>query len=79
MRAKDLRERTDEDLRSLQDTLGRELFSYRMKNSTNQLEDTSVLRKARQDLARTKLILHERARGRQPCAAKPASEKGNDS
>jgi large subunit ribosomal protein L29 len=79
MRAKDLRERTDEDLRSLQDTLGRELFSYRMKNATNQLEDTSVLRKARQDLARTKLILHERALGHQPGTDKPASEKGIDS
>ena len=60
MKAKDLRERTTEDLGELSAQLERDLFSYRMKNHTGQLEDTSLLSKTRRDLARVKLILAER-------------------
>jgi large subunit ribosomal protein L29 len=61
MRAKDLRERETADLVELKKSLQKDLFSYRMKNFTNQLEDTSLLRKTKQDIARIELILHERA------------------
>jgi len=61
MKAKDLRERTTEDLGELSAQLEKDLFSYRMKNHTGQLEDTSLLGKTRRDLARIKLILTERA------------------
>jgi len=60
MKAKDLRERTTEDLAELSAQLERDLFSYRMKNHTGQLEDTSLLGKTRRDLARIKLILSQR-------------------
>jgi large subunit ribosomal protein L29 len=60
MNAKDLRERSTEDLETLQATLSRDLFSYRMKNHTGQLEDTSLLGKTKRDLARIRLILSER-------------------
>ena len=60
MKAKDLRERTTEDLGELHAQLEKDLFSYRMKNHTGQLEDTSLLGKTRRDLARIKLILNER-------------------
>jgi large subunit ribosomal protein L29 len=60
MKAKDLRERTTEDLGELSAQLEKDLFSYRMKNHTGQLEDTSLLHKTRRDLARIKLILSQR-------------------
>ncbi len=60
MKAKDLRERSSEDLLELKGSLQKDLFSYRMKNFTGQLDDTSLLNKARKDVARIELILHER-------------------
>ena len=61
MKAKDLRERTTEDLQELRAMIKKDLFSYRMRNYTNQLDDTSLLRKSRRDIARIELILHQRA------------------
>ncbi len=66
MDAKDLRARTTEDLQELSKSIKKELFSNRMKNFTNQLDDTSQLRKARQDIARIEGILKERAKGAAP-------------
>lgn len=63
MKSKDLRERATEDLVSLRDTTKKELFSHRMKNLTNQLDDTSLLRKGRKDVARIESILSERTKG----------------
>ena len=60
MKAKDLRERSTEDLETLKTNLSRDLFSFRMKNHTGQLEDTSLLGKTKRDLARVQLILSER-------------------
>jgi len=60
MKAKDLRERSTEDLETLQQNLTKDLFSYRMKNHTGQLEDTSLLGKTKRDLARLSQILGER-------------------
>ena len=60
MKAKDLRERSTEDLETLKGTLDKDLFSYRMKNHTGQLEDTSLLGKTKRDLARVQRILSER-------------------
>lgn len=61
MNASDLRERSSEDLLKLKDSLKRDLFSYRMKNHTGQLDDTSLLGKTKKDIARIELVLHERA------------------
>ena len=60
MKAKDLRERTTEDLATLKASMQKDLFSYRMKNFTDQLEDSSQLGKARRDIARIETILRER-------------------
>ena len=60
MDAKDLRARTTEDLLELSKSMKKELFSNRMKNFTNQLDDTSLLRKARRDIARIEGIIKER-------------------
>ena len=60
MKSKDLRERSTDDLGELRAQLEKDLFSYRMKNHTGQLEDTSLLGKTRRDLARITFILSER-------------------
>jgi len=60
MKFADLREKSASDLGELKASLTRDLFSYRMKNSLGQLEDTSLMRKTRKDLARIEQILTER-------------------
>jgi large subunit ribosomal protein L29 len=60
MKSKDLRERSNEDLRQLAAQLSTDLFQYRMKNFTNRLDDTSLVRKARLDIARVNTILAQR-------------------
>ena len=60
MKAKDLRERPSDDLVELRKIMTKDLFSYRMKNFTNQLEDTSLIGKTRRDIARIEQILTER-------------------
>jgi large subunit ribosomal protein L29 len=79
MKAKDLRERATEDLSSLRNTLKQELFSYRMKNFTNQLEDTSLIQKSRRDLARIEGILHQRTPTDAGTAGISEIGKGSDS
>jgi len=71
MKAKDLRERSTEDLAELKTSIEKDLFSHRMKNATDQLGDTSLLGKARKDIARVEQILHERA-----VSSASASSKG---
>ena len=69
MKAKELRERTDEHLREQEKTLAKEVFDARFKNFTNRLNDTALIRRSRRDLARVKTILTQRARA---AAANPA-------
>jgi large subunit ribosomal protein L29 len=70
MKATDLRERSSEDLVELEGMLKKDLFGYRMKNFVGQLDDTSLINKTRKDLARIRLILHERATASAPEEAK---------
>jgi ribosomal protein L29 len=49
-------------LAELKTSLTKELFSFRMKNTTGQLEDTSILKKTKKNLARIEQILTERSR-----------------
>lgn len=72
MKAKELRERTDEHLRELEKSLAKEAFDARFKNFTNRLNDTALIRRTRRDLARVKTILTQRARE----AAQKASGEG---
>ena len=60
MKATDLRERSTDDLVELLKLTRREIFQSKMKNYTNQLDDTSLLRKGRRDVARIETILAER-------------------
>lgn len=61
MKAKDLRERSTDDLKTLGATLRRDVFSHRMKNAVGQLDDTTLMNKARRDIARIETILRKRS------------------
>jgi large subunit ribosomal protein L29 len=74
MKASDLKARSTEDLQELRSSLKKELFGNRMKNFTNQLDDTSLLGKSRRDLARIEGILRERVK-----PADKGSEEGKAS
>jgi large subunit ribosomal protein L29 len=80
MKAKDMREKSTEDLAELEKSITREAFQARFKNFTARLDDTSSLKKSRRDVARVKTILAERTHigGATPSAsdvAKPAAAK----
>jgi large subunit ribosomal protein L29 len=75
LKAKDLHERTLEDLRELEKTLTRDLFQNRFKNFTNRLDDTSSIRKSKKDLARVLTVLSARTKGLTPVAADPATKE----
>jgi len=61
MKAKDMREKSVEDLAELEKSLVSGAFQARFKNFTARLDDTSSLKKARRDIARVKTLLTERA------------------
>ena len=61
MRAKELRERSPEELRQLQNEAQDQLFRSRLQNATHQLDKTSDIRKARREVARIKTVLAEHA------------------
>jgi large subunit ribosomal protein L29 len=60
VRAKELRERSTQELRHLIEETKESLFQARIKNATHQLTDTSALRKARRELARIETVLSQR-------------------
>ncbi len=81
MKAKDLRERSVEDLRELEKSLAKDTFQNRFKNFTNRLDDTSAIKKSRRDLARVKTLLRQqelaaqiKAAGEAGVPAKPAKK-----
>jgi large subunit ribosomal protein L29 len=73
MKAKELRDRSDQDLVELSQQLKRDLFGIRMKNYTGQLDDTSQLRKTRRDLARIAQI--QGLRGSERLAQKTSEQE----
>lgn len=61
MKAKDLRERSLDDLKELEKSVTAEKFQNRLKNFTNRLDNTSLIKKARRDLARIKTVIAQQA------------------
>lgn len=57
-----LRRQSIEELEELEKNTGRDLFDAKLKNYTNQLDDTSKIRKLRRDLARVKTVLGQMRR-----------------
>jgi large subunit ribosomal protein L29 len=61
MNANDLRGKTDADLRKELESLLRAQFSLRMQHATQQLTNTSQMRKVRRDIARVRTVIREKA------------------
>lgn len=76
MKAKEIRERTDEALTELQKQLEKQLFDGRFKNYTNRLNDTASIRRARKDLARVRTILTQRSAAAGEAAQAAAASEG---
>jgi large subunit ribosomal protein L29 len=74
LQAKDLRGNDPAELRSTMRKLEEDLFKNRLKKTTNQLENTSVLRAARRDIARVQTVLTERLKADKAGAAKEKSK-----
>ncbi len=62
MKAGDVRAKTDDELLSQVDMLGKEIFNLRFQRANGQLENTARVRQVRRDIARIKTILGERRR-----------------
>lgn len=61
MNAKDLREKSVEELNSTLLDLLRDQFKYRMQKATGQLTQSHLLGQVRKDIARVKTVLNEKA------------------
>jgi large subunit ribosomal protein L29 len=61
-KAADIRPRTDDELSTQLETLGKELFNLRFQRASGQLENTARFREARRDIARIKTIIGQRTR-----------------
>lgn len=59
--AKELRDKTPDQLREQLATLKKEAFNLRFQQATNQMENTARMRVVRRDAARVKTILNEKA------------------
>jgi large subunit ribosomal protein L29 len=64
MRAKEVRDASDDELVVKERELKESLFVLRLKHGTNQLESPARLRAGRRDIARIKTIQRERERQR---------------
>jgi large subunit ribosomal protein L29 len=60
MKAADIREMTDDDLRQQIKTARRDLFGLRFQHATGELEDTAGLKNAKRDLARALTVARQR-------------------
>lgn len=59
--AKDLRDKTPDQLRDQLVALKKEAFNLRFQKATNQLENTARMRAVRRDAARVQTVLTEKA------------------
>jgi large subunit ribosomal protein L29 len=69
VQAKDLRGNDPEELKRTLAKLQNDLFQHRLKRSTNQLENTMLIRNTRRDIAKIHTVLAERLKA---AVAKPA-------
>jgi large subunit ribosomal protein L29 len=60
-KAKDLREKTVDELRGKEKELSQQLFALRLQKSTGQLESPARVRAVRKELARVLTVLGEKS------------------
>lgn len=71
----ELRELNLDRLGALEASLRKQIFDARIKNFTNQLDDTASIRRLRKDLARIKTVQSERLLSDEPEAAAESAEE----
>ncbi len=62
LQAKDLRGNDPEELKRTLLKLQQDLFQHRLKKTTNQLENVSLIRNTRRDIAKVQTVLTERGK-----------------
>jgi large subunit ribosomal protein L29 len=62
MKAREIREKSIDELRRMQDDLREQLFKLRFQKATGQIENPVKIRHVRRDIARVETILAERLR-----------------
>ncbi|MEJ2580396.1 MAG: 50S ribosomal protein L29 [Acidobacteriota bacterium] len=60
MKAKDIRERSDDELRKTLGDLEEQLFKLRFQKSTGQIENPIKIREVRRNIARVLTVINER-------------------
>ena len=60
MKAKEIKEMTNDELVAKLESLKEELFILRFRHATGQLENPNVLNSVKKDIARVKTIIRER-------------------
>ncbi len=63
MKAKDIRERSDDELRKALGDLEERLFKLRFQKSTGQIDNPIKIREVRKDIARVMTVMNERQAG----------------
>ncbi len=63
MKASELRQYTDDELKRLLEDKKRQLMELRFQLSMNQLNNTSMIKQTKRDIARIRTILRERELG----------------
>ena len=63
MKARDLRTKSDDELKESLTRLHKESFNLRFQAASGQLENTARKRQVRREIARSKTIMNERRRG----------------
>jgi large subunit ribosomal protein L29 len=61
MKASELRQKSEQELKSMLDELSREQFNLRMQKGSGQLSRPDQVKKARRDIARIHTLLKEMA------------------
>ena len=64
MKPSELRGKNDDDLKKELESLLRAQFGLRMQLATQQLTNTSQLKKVRRDIARVRTIMNEKAKSK---------------
>jgi large subunit ribosomal protein L29 len=76
MKPSEMKERTDQELKELDQQLRRDLWKARFDNFSNQLDDTAKIRKLRRDIARLHTIRTQRTTASQAEASGAAASSG---
>ncbi|OGD18970.1 MAG: 50S ribosomal protein L29 [Candidatus Aminicenantes bacterium RBG_16_63_16] len=65
MKPQELKELSDDELRTKEKELGDQLFKLRFQHTLGQLENPMKLRNIRREIARIKTVLDEKRRGKE--------------